>query len=70
METTYTVQGLIKKKQLAVLLGVAPRTIDQWISRRWIPVIAPTRRLHLFEAEEVRRALKDRFGIPAEEVRL
>lgn len=70
MKTTHPDQGLIKKKQLAALLGVAPRTVDQWISRRWIPVIAPTRRLHLFEAEEVRQALKERFGIPAEEVRL
>lgn len=53
----------VKKGELAALLGVAPRTIDQWVRRRWIPVIAPTKRLHLFEVEEVRKAMKEQFSV-------
>jgi phage terminase Nu1 subunit (DNA packaging protein) len=69
VNNTYPAERLIKKKQLAALFGVSPRTIDQWVSRRWIPVIAPTSRLHLFDPDEVRAAIKARFGISAEEVR-
>lgn len=53
----------VKKGELAALLGVTPRTIDHWVRRRWIPVIAPTKRLHLFEVEEVRRAMKEQFCV-------
>jgi phage terminase Nu1 subunit (DNA packaging protein) len=66
---THSTQHLVKKKQLASLLGVSPRTVDQWVRRRWISVIAPTARLHLFDPAEVREALKSRFGIKAQEVR-
>jgi len=66
---THSTQHLVKKKQLALLLGVSPRTVDQWVHRRWIPVIAPTARLHLFDPAAVRNAIESRFGIKAQEVR-
>jgi DNA-binding transcriptional regulator YdaS (Cro superfamily) len=69
VNNTHPTQRLVKKKQLAFLLGVSPRTVDQWVHRRWIPVIAPTARLHLFDPSEVRQAIKSRFGIQAQEVR-
>lgn len=56
---------LLKKKNLAALLGVSTRTIDNWVAQRLIPYIATSPRLHLFDAAAVRKALTDRFGVAA-----
>jgi len=37
----------VRKRQLATLLSVSPRTIDGWVSKRMIPFIEPNLRLHL-----------------------
>jgi excisionase family DNA binding protein len=54
---------LVKKKTLAALLGVSVRTIDAWVARRTIPYIATSPRLHLFDLEAVKTALKANFGM-------
>ena len=56
---------LLKKKNLAALLGVSARTIDNWVAQRVIPYIATSPRMHLFDVEAVRSALKARFGVEA-----
>jgi hypothetical protein len=56
---------LLKKKPLALLLGVSSRTIDNWVAQRAIPYIAASPRMHLFEPEAVKRALKTKFGVEA-----
>lgn len=56
---------LLKKKPLALLLGVSSRTIDNWVAQRAIPYIAASPRMHLFEPEAVERALKTKFGVDA-----
>ena len=58
-----TPQPLLKKKPLAAQLGVSVRTIDTWVARRTIPYIAASPRLHLFELEAVKAALKAKFGV-------
>jgi len=57
----------VRKAKLAKMLGVSPRTIDNWIAKRMIPVIATSSRLHLFDVEAVKGALEDRFEVRAEE---
>ncbi len=54
---------LLRKKQLAAILGVSPRTVDSWIAQGVIPFLAPSARLHLFDADQVRKALEARFGV-------
>lgn len=66
MNTEQSTKGLIKKKQLAALLGVSARTIDTWVQRRWIPHLAINDRLHLFDLAAVRAALAERFEVRAE----
>ncbi len=56
---------LLKKKSLAVLLGVSDRTIDTWVSQRAIPYLATSPRLHLFDVDAVKAALKAKFGVEA-----
>jgi phage terminase Nu1 subunit (DNA packaging protein) len=56
---------LVKKKELAHLLAVSPRTIDNWVSKGVIPYIAITPRLHLFDSGAVRRVIEERFGVCA-----
>ena len=56
---------LLKKKPLALLLGVSSRTIDNWVAQRAIPYIAASPRMHLFELESVKQALKAKFGVEA-----
>ena len=63
-ETTPTSQ-LVRKRQLATLLSVSPRTIDGWVSKRMIPFIEPNPRLHLFDPVAVKSALLAQFGVPA-----
>lgn len=55
----------LKKKALAVQLGVSVRTIDDWIAKRMIPYLAPGSRLHLFDLDAVKSALATRFGVGA-----
>ena len=54
----------VRKAELAKMLGVSPRTIDNWIAKRMIPVIATSPRLHLFDVEAVKVALEQGFAIP------
>lgn len=63
-QTTPTSQ-LVRKRQLAVILSVSPRTIDGWVARRMIPFIEPNPRLHLFDPAAVKSALLAQFTIPA-----
>jgi hypothetical protein len=63
-QTTPTSQ-LVRKRQLAVILSVSPRTIDGWVARRMIPFIEPHPRLHLFDPAAVKSALLAQFSIPA-----
>ena len=63
-QTTPTSQ-LVRKRQLATLLSVSPRTIDGWVSKRMIPFIEPNPRLHLFDPAAVKSALLAQFAVPA-----
>jgi hypothetical protein len=63
-ETTPT-SHLVRKRQLATLLSVSPRTIDGWVSKRMIPFIEPNPRLHLFDPVAVKSALLAQFAVPA-----
>ena len=56
---------LVRKRQLAIILSVSPRTIDGWVARRMIPFIEPNPRLHLFDPVAVKSALLAQFSIPA-----
>lgn len=56
---------LVRKRQLAALLSVSPRTIDTWVSRRMIPFMEPNPRLHLFDPVAVKAALLSQFAVPA-----
>ncbi len=53
----------VRKANLAKMLGVSPRTVDNWIAKRMIPVIATSPRLHLFDVEAVKGALEQGFEI-------
>ena len=57
----------VRKADLAKKLGVSPRTIDNWLAKRMIPVIATSPRMHLFDVEAVKRALEERFEVRAEQ---
>jgi excisionase family DNA binding protein len=54
-----------KKAELARALGVSARTVDNWVARRTIPYIAVSPRMHLFDLEAVKAALRDRFEVGA-----
>jgi len=56
---------LVKKKVLAEMIGVSPRTIDAWVAKRVIPYIAPGTRLHLFDPDAVRRAIIAKYQVEA-----
>jgi len=56
-----TVQ-LVRKKKLAELLDVSPRTVDTWVSNGVIPYIAVNERLHLFDPVSVKKTLTANFG--------
>ena len=55
----------IKKAELARALGVSARTVDNWIARRVIPYIAVSPRMHLFDLENVKAALRTKFEVAA-----
>jgi excisionase family DNA binding protein len=55
----------VRKAELAPLLGVSVRTVDDWLARRLIPYVAVSSRLHLFNVQEVEEALRKQFGVEA-----
>jgi hypothetical protein len=61
-----SIPQLVRKRQLAVLLSVSPRTIDTWVAKRIIPFIEPSSRLHLFDPVAVTAALAAQFSVPAD----
>lgn len=38
---------------------------DNWVARRTIPCIAVSPRMHLFDLEEVKAALREKYGVSA-----
>jgi excisionase family DNA binding protein len=48
---------LLSKQELALALGVSPRTIDNWMAQRRIPFIRLSARLIRFDLERVKAAL-------------
>ena len=56
---------LVRKRQLAKLMAVSPRTVDGWVSKRMIPFIEPNPRLHLFDPAAVKSALMAQFSVAA-----
>ena len=56
MTETETKPIYVRKAELAKMLGVSPRTIENWIARRMVPVIAASPRLHLLGVEAVKGA--------------
>jgi hypothetical protein len=38
---------------------------DNWVARRTIPYIAVSPRMHLFDLEEVKVALREKYGVSA-----
>jgi hypothetical protein len=54
---------LLKKRELAKVLGVSARTVDNWVAQRIIPHLAVSPRLHLFDPAAVRRALDAKFAV-------
>jgi hypothetical protein len=64
MNETTPASQLVRKRQLATLLSVSPRTIDSWVAKRMIPFIEPNPRLHLFDPAAVKAALLAQFSIP------
>jgi hypothetical protein len=65
MSETTPASHLVRKRQLATLLSVSPRTIDGWVAKRMIPFIEPNPRLHLFDPVAVKSALLAQFAVPA-----
>jgi excisionase family DNA binding protein len=65
MTTTDNEPIYVKKTELAKLLGVSSRTIDTWVAKRMIPVMAISPRLHRYDVEAVKAALEERFKVPA-----
>ena len=63
MNTPQPEATLIRKKELARRLSVSPRTIDEWARKRMIPYLPVTRRLYLYEFEDVLAALKKHYEI-------
>jgi len=55
----------VKKAEAAKALGVSARTLDNWVARRIIPYVAVSPRMHLFDLEAVKAALRDRFEVRA-----
>ncbi len=64
-DSTTSASQLVRKRQLATLLSVSPRTVDTWVAKRMIPFIEPNPRLHLFDPAAVKSALVAQFVVPA-----
>ncbi len=65
MNETTPASQLLRKRQLAKLMSVSPRTVDGWVAKRMIPFIEPNPRLHLFDPAAVKSALLAQFAVPA-----
>ena len=69
MSNTHFEPQLVKKRELARLLSMSPRFLDDLIARRAIPFLEISPRLHLFYVEVVKDALQARYGVPPKEAR-
>ncbi len=69
MSNTHFEPHLVKKRELARLLSMSPRFLDDLIARRAIPFLEISPRLHLFDVEVVKDALQARYGVPPKEAR-
>ena len=69
MSNTHFEPQLVKKRELARLLSMSPRFLDDLIARRAIPFLEISPRLHLFDVEVVKDALQARYGVPRKEAR-
>jgi hypothetical protein len=69
MSNTHIEPQLVKKRELARLLSISPRFLDDLIAQRAIPFLEVSPRLHLFDVEVVKDALQARYGVPSKEVR-
>lgn len=63
MSEEITETNLVKKTELAKMLGVSNRTLDNWVAQRIIPHLAISSRLHLFDPVAVKRVLAAKFGV-------
>lgn len=62
MNDTVPTPTLVRKKKLAQLLGVSPRTVHTWVASGVIPHLALSSRLPLFDAAQVKSVLTAEFG--------
>jgi hypothetical protein len=69
MSNTQLEPQLVKKRELARLLSMSPRYLDDLIARRAIPFLEISPRLHLFDVDVVKDALQARYGVPPKEAR-
>lgn len=69
MSNTQLEPQLVKKRELARLLSMSPRFLDDLIAQRAIPFLEISPRLHLFDVEVVKDALQARYGVPRKEAR-
>ena len=69
MSTTHLEPQLVKKRELARLLSMSPRFMDDLIAQRAIPFLEVSSRLHLFDVEVVKSALQARYGVAPKEAR-
>jgi len=69
MSNTQLQPQLVKKRELARLLSISPRFLDDLIAQRAIPFLEVSPRLHLFDVEVVKDALQARYGVPRKEAR-
>ena len=69
MSNTQLEPQLVKKRELARLLSMSPRFLDDLIAQRAIPFLEVSPRLHLFDVEVVKDALQARYGVPRKEAR-
>lgn len=52
----------ISKEELAIELGISPRTVDNWMAQKRIPYLRLTPRMVRFNLERVKTAL-DRYEV-------
>ena len=64
MSTTPLEPQLVKKRELARLLSMSPRFLDDLVANRVIPFLEVSPRLHLFDVTAVKSALQARYGSP------
>ena len=69
MSNTQLEPQLVKKRELARLLSMSPRYLDDLIARRAIPFLEISPRLHLFDVDVVKDALQARYGVLRKEAR-